>query len=332
MNDSYQLVWATDDEIGIYVNEPSWSQKNQPFILDKGAGTTTGEFKWEGSGSFSENATAAFFPWEGNGSDKNNVYNGTMFFKMREGYYGYTSGKMLTPLVASLSGSTDDIKFKHAGAAIKVTINNLPAGVHSIGMTVDGQQINGDFSINPANAGTDALALVSPGDHPNSVWLNITPANEARAFTFIFPVPTLTSPKLSFRMYDKNDVLVWSKNLKAQDFDLRRADVLVMPAIDITPYSQFSESTEWTLYGTINGSAWGDFPMCTDGTVCILSGVAFKAGDAFKIRKNKAWDESYPGSNYEINSDCIKDVWFNISTHEITLKDAGCPYPTYQNQ
>ena len=67
--------------------------------------------------------------------------------------------------------------------------------------------------------------------------------------------------------------------------------------------------------------------MYTDGTVTILKGISFKAGDEFKIRKNKAWDEAYPGSNYAIAEDCTVDVWFNNSTHDITLKEAKCDYP-----
>ena len=153
INASHQMLWATGDKIGIYVNDDGWVDKNQPFTLSEGAGTTEGTFTWDNSGSFSDKATAAFYPWQGTGSDNNNVYGGTMYFKLRESYSSYQSGQMLTPLVASLDNSSSPIHFKHAGAAVKVTVNNLPAGVHSIGMSVDGQQIYGDYSINPSNAG-----------------------------------------------------------------------------------------------------------------------------------------------------------------------------------
>ncbi len=324
-----QLIWAAGDKIGIYVNDPSWTDKNQPFTLSSGEGTTQGVFAWDYTGDFSNNATAAFYPWEGTGSDKNNVYEGTMYFKLHDSYWSYESGKMLTPLIASMSSSSDNIAFKHAGAAVKVTINNVPARVHSIGMTVDGQQISGNFSINPANAGTDALTLVdTPDNTKNTVWLNIWNGSE-KAWDFIFPVPELTTPKLSFQMWDENDVLVWSKKLKAQSSNLGRGDILVMPPIDITPYSQFKESTEWTFCGTIGGiNAWGaDIPMYTDGTVCILAGVSFAAGDEFKIRKNKDFAVAYPSSNYVVSAAGKKDVWFTPSTGAIELKDAKCPYP-----
>ncbi len=329
INASNQLVWAENDQIGIYVNDATWTDKNQPFTLVGTGGTTSGEFAWDYGTFDNPNATAAFFPWEGTGSDKNNIYDGNAYFKLRDAYWSYTSGKMLTPLVASLSGNTGDISFKHAGAAVKVTINNIPAHAHSIGMSVEGQQVSGEYSINPANAGTDALALVGTADATkNSVWLNYWNGSESK-WEFIFPVPEVTKPKLSFQIWDDNGILVWSKKLKAQSSDLGRGDILVMPAIDITPYAQFTESADWTFVGTIGGiDAWeADIPMYTDGTVCILSGITFAAGDKFKIRKDKKWDEAYPASDYYVNDAGKYDVVFNISSKEITLQEAKCPYP-----
>ena len=323
------LVWAENDKIGIYVNDATWDDKNQPFTLVGTGGNTEGEFAWDYGTFTNPNATAAFFPWEGTGSDKNNVFDGVAYIKLRDAYWSYESGKMLTPLVANLNGSTGNISFKHAGAAVKVTINNLPAHVHSIDMSVEGKQITGSFHINPANAGTEALALDAAADiTKNTIWLNVWNGSESK-WDFIFPDPELDKPKLSFQIYDENDVLVWSKKLKAQASDLNRGDLLVMPAIDITPYSQFKESTEWTFCGTIGGiNAWdADINMYTDGNVCILSGVTFAAGDEFKIRKGKEWTEAYPGSNYVVNTAGKYDVFFNISTKEITLKEAKCPYP-----
>lgn len=335
INAANQLVWATGDKIGIYVDDQSWTDKNQPFTLSSGAGTTQGEFSWDNTGTFSDKAAAAFFPWEGTGSDKNNVYGGIMYFKLHDAYYEYSSGKMLTPLVASLNGSTDPIHFKHVGAAVKVTINNLPAGAHSIGMEVNGQQISGNYQINPEEAGSASLALDGSVDNTkNSLWLNFEPSASEREFTFVFPVPTLTKPKLSFKIYDKNDILVWSKNLKAQTSDLGRSDVLVMPATDITAYAQFKTfSEEWTVIGTANGSNWDvDFPMKTDGNVCIAKGLPFEANGAFKLRKNGAWDESFPSSNYVVSEAGTYDIIFDPSAtkDEDKLKvvvSGECPYP-----
>lgn len=324
MDASNGLKWVADDKIGIYVNDVSWNDKNQPFTLVGNGGSATGEFAWDNGKFTNTNATVAFFPWQGIGSDKNNVYDGTMYFKLPGSYDNYTSGKMLTPLVAKLESSSSEIHFKHAGAAVKVTINNVPAGAKNIGMIVDGVQIWGNYKINPANAGTDALILDGNANlNNNSVWLIYATQETPRKLTFIFPVPSpITNPKLSFEMWDDNNIPVWKKNLKAQTKSIGRADVLEMPAIDIEPYSHLGKSEHWTLYAKINGEDWRDYEMreYTDnnGVVFrILPNVTFKAGDAFKIRKDGAWDESYPSSNYEVNEDCTKSVFFKFDNGNV---------------
>ena len=318
INASHQLVWAESDQIGVYVSD--MATKNQPFTLSTGAGTTDGTFSWDNTGDFGTEASAAYYPLSNNSGA-----TGVVNFKLPDEYWSYSSGKMLTPLVASLSGSTDDIDFKHAGAAVKLTINNLPAHVYSVKMSVDGQQITGNFSINPANAGADALALVGESDsEKNQISLYVWNGSES-AWDFVFPVPSLSKPKLSFEIRDENDIIVWNKNLKAQSSDLGRRDLLVMPPISITPYRQFSESPDWTFCGKINGCTATDIPMYTDGTVCILPGITFKAGDTIKVRKDKKDDEFYTAS--PISEATTKDVWFNISSKVITLVDAKCPYP-----
>ena len=240
---------------------------------------------------------------------------------------------MLTPLVAALESGSGSIAFKHAGAAIKVTINNLPKGAHSIGMTVDGQQVSGWYNVNPANAGADAVVPNSADATQNSIWLNYT--NEAEsAWDFIFPVPALTAPKLSFQIYDKNDVLVWSANLKAQSDDLGRADLLVLNAPNITPYKQFDKMSDtWTIIGTFNDTAWGaDFPMVTDGNLCIAKGLTFAAGGEFKVRKDLSWGESWgadANNNYQVNEAGTYDVIFNSTTHAISVVNSSSfQYPT----
>ena len=339
INDNQQLVWAENDMIGIYF--PDFGDKNQPFKLNAAdAGKTQGEFTIataaDPSGS---SATVAYFPWWDTesfsttypSSSQTNVWDGIVYFKQKAEYYGYSNGRMLTPLVASITSTADNISFKHAGAAVKVSINNLVSGTYHTKMSVTGKQISGDFHVNPANAGTDAMALDAAEDvSKNHVTLHAW--KSSGAFTWIFPVPELTKPKLQFEIKDNNGVTVWSKNLKAKSNDLSRGDILVMPTLDITPYENFvqDDACLWSFSGTINGSAWQDnIPMVSDGKYWILSGLTFKEGDKFKIRKDKAWDEAYPSSDWLFTSENAgsKDIIFNSETHEIKVVSHSFPYP-----
>lgn len=339
---SNQLVWAKNDLIGIYF--PDWEDKNQPFKLnDSDAGNTVGEFTIATAANPSgATATCAYYPWwdteSGStaypSSSQTNVWEGIVYFKLKSEYYGYSDKKMLTPLVAPITSSSDNISFKHAGAAVKLTVNNLVSGTYHTTMTVAGKQITGGFHVNPANAGTDALALdVAEDASQNHVTLHAW--KSSGAFTWIFPVPELSKPKLKFEITDENGVPVWSKSLKAQANDLGRGDLLVMPAIDVTPYANFvqDDACTWSFSGNINGGTWqDDIPMVSDGKYWILAGFTFKEGDEFRIRKDKKWDEAYPegsGNNWVFTSSNAgaKDIIFNSETHEIKVVSHKFPYP-----
>lgn len=333
INNSNQLEWATDDKIGIYF--PSWGDKNQSFTLSGGEGTSIGTFTRDASGDYDpSDAAYAYFPWQGTAYGDNNIYEGTMYFKLKDWYDGYTtSGKMLTPLVASIS-SSEDIAFKHVGAAVKLTVNNLVSGGYKAKMTVYNTQITGDFKMDPANAGSEAIVL-NGTENTDKNYITLNTWKGSGAFSWVFPVPTLSKPKLKFEITDENGVPAWSKSLKAQANDLDRGDILVMPAIDVTPYAKFvqDDACEWSFSGNINGSAWqDDIPMVSDGKYWILAGFTFKEGDEFRIRKDKKWDEAYPegsGNNWVFTSSNAgaKDIIFNSETHEIKVVSHKFPYP-----
>lgn len=342
INASNQLVWAADDKIGVFVDDRSWVDKNQPFTVTAG-GSTEGGFAWDYGTFDNTNATAAFFPWQGQGSSFNNVYDECMYFKLPDAYYEYTSGKMLTPLVANITrtgDAYDDIEFKHAGAAVKVTINNLPAGAHSIGMSVTGQQVTGDYKLDLTKFGTEAMVVNGADVSKNSLWLNYEPTDAERPFTFLFPVPELTNPTLTFEIWDENGIKVWQAGAKTKSGDnLGRAEVLEMPALNMTPYKQFDDVSDWSVSGDNN--SWGDTPMVTDGEICIAKGVTFASGEKFKIRKDASWTESYGGTFVALATDIsgvsdgsdiyvpagTYDIIFNSSAKTIRVVESVCPYP-----
>ena len=356
MNASNQLVWATGDQIGIYVN--GWStNSNQSFTLKGAGGTTTGSFGRTSESWFeTDQAKVAFFPWTSanattvNTATDNNVSteDGNMYFKLRQDYNDYTSGKMLTPLVApvvwnSSASAYNPIEFKHAGAAIKVVVSDFPAGAKTLGISVYqnntrtvGQDIYGTFSIAPAYAGTTGMAIVSSEAKGNNVWIHVEPTAAARPFTFIFPVPELTTPSITFDMYDKNDVLVWSRKADDQP-SLTHGNVLAMPAVSVTPYKKFKDISEWKLYVSLDGDDghWQTVEMLTDGTHSIAKGLTFTAAGKYKFYKG-AWAEEYPsgyGANLNVSAAGTYDIIFTnaTATHDIKVVTSGeCPYPAVQ--
>ena len=331
INDDYDLLWSSGDMIGIFVNDGSWADKNQPFTLDGTGGDVTGKFNWNYGTFENENANAAYFPWNDNFNDDNHISDGRFYIKLPE-HYGsdsdpiYTSGMMLTPLVAPVAwngSGYNAIAFKHAGAAVKLTINNLPLGAHSIGLTAN-QPIFGYFNIAVADAGNadmvENAANVNYGN--NTCFLHFSPSSSGE-FTFLFPVPALTNPTLSFNLYDKNDVKIWGRTASNQH-SLGHGDLLAMPALTITPYAKYTEVSSWGVRGVINGNTnWDDalYEMVTDNSnASIAKGITFAAGDEFKVTDGTDW---YPGSNYSVGTAGTYDVIYLHASHEVKLVPTG---------
>lgn len=335
---SYDLIWRTGDQIGIYVN--GWAEdSHQQFDLVGDGGSSVGSFVRNQAGGWfkTTDAIVAYFPYGGG----NNYSAGNLYITLPE-HFGtdvapaYTSGKMLTPLVAPVvySGTEwvyNPIEFKHAGAAIKVTINNLPAGAHSISLSAD-QPVWGYYHISPAVAGTVDMEENSPGvnDSNTTSWLHFASANISREFVFIFPVPAMTTPDLTFSIYDENDILVW-RGTASNQLSINHGDILVMPARTITPYKQFNAvSDTWMVQGNMTDNSWSsDVPVITDGTKFIAKGLSFPANGEFKIKHpGSSWDESWPDGNYKINNDAAGTydiVFTNSEVLKVTLSRS--PYP-----
>lgn len=339
MDGSYTLNWAPNDYIGIYTNN-DWAETNQPFHNDAVVGGN--QFSWEYGDFDVTTANAAFFPWDGQyksgDTDHNNIYQTTAWFHLRPEYSDYTSAKMLTPLVAKFSYDVDHypgIEFKHAAAAVKLNVTNLPKGSTTITMTAD-KNITGWYSFDLNGLDNDPITgcLSGSGEGDNkTITLNYAEqtSDSDVPFSFIFPVPALSNPKLAFKIKDKNGVTVWSKSLKAQTCDLGRADVLVLNAPAISPYEKFNSlSDTWYVRGNLIGNDWTyDVPVLTDGETFIAKGLSFPKNGAFKIKHADTWTGAFPNENYQINNEEAGkyDVVFD-NTHVLAvIPTAQSPYP-----
>lgn len=69
--------------------------------------------------------------------------------------------------------------------------------------------------------------------------------------------------------------------------------------------SEFTQSSPWTIIGTIGGSSWDkDIEMKSNGNWHAAFNVAIKASDEFKFRMNRAWDSNFgfPGGKVSVNT------------------------------
>lgn len=234
LNNSLQTVWQTGDVIGVYVTnykdpaEWDWDTVAD-CSLSAGQGTTVGTFNAPSYDSSNRWCFVAFYPRVAGTAQQ---YK--MKFNLPVGYYDYTSGMNLLPMMADMSGGEDrpsDVSFKHVGGGVKISVNDVPGNANSIGMTVAGKKITGAFDdLEPTTAGTSSGKLVATtsSSDDQTVYLNFATASGVRDFDFIFPVPTVTSPDLTFTLWSNNDLQLWSKTASDQP-SIGRAELLEFP-------------------------------------------------------------------------------------------------------
>ena len=308
MNGSYQLLWSSGDKIALYVNDGSWTDKNQPFTLVGEGGSTSGRFQWDHGNFGNANANAAFFPWQGQaGEGYNSISGTTLYITLPSSYSNYTSGQMLTPLMAKVTYDSDNsrynlIHFKHIGGAVKLTINKVPAKAHCVAMTVEGKNIHGYAgAVSPANADTGEEKLVAGSGSNDTVNLDIDDTGSSeRNFDFIFPVPTMTSPTLTFNMYGPGDLVLWRAKASNQS-NIGRADILAFDSDKAITLSEAQVATNVLKYNNFYLRGWN---INNDGADYAGNDYAFASGSLNHTFGGLAYVNVYAnGHTYQAQND-----------------------------
>lgn len=101
---------------------------------------------------------------------------------------------------------------------------------------------------------------------------------------------------------------------------------------DLTSASLTLEKTSffgWSVIGTVNGTNWDtDFDMAiqADGTTYKLEGITLAAGNEFKVRQSRSWDNNFGadgvagGANIVVEADGTYTIVFDSATGMITME------------
>ncbi len=77
----------------------------------------------------------------------------------------------------------------------------------------------------------------------------------------------------------------------------------------------------FTVIGSFAGHAWDyDEPMTEENGKWVSAPIEFKAGDEFKVRKGKSWDENYPADNVKVEEAGTYKVVFDTAAQTVTLE------------
>ena len=81
------------------------------------------------------------------------------------------------------------------------------------------------------------------------------------------------------------------------------------------------EMNSWSVIGSINGATWSvDLPMEEkDGAWVTTEAYDLAAGDEFKCRQGKSWDNAFPADNFVVETAGTYYISLNPTTGEVTL-------------
>lgn len=315
LNASFQTLWASGDVLKVHITNGAgdWST-DQPFTLSSGEGSTSGTFHCGTAYSATDHwDLCAFFPYNytsSTGADNTGSNVGgdsKMYFNLPESYYEYTSGQSFLPLLANMSGGSThpaSVSLKHVGGAVVVNLTKVPGAAKSLGMTIDGKNITGWMNgVTPTDAGTASGIITSSSGSNSTIWLNFDSSGSVdRSFQFIYPVPTISSTSdITFKMYDKNDLLIWKKTASGQSA-IGRAKALVMPNKAVAPIPQ-----NMYLVGYING-ADNNIGYAFNNATGSVSGIEITENSYVCLRADDTGDwymtDAYVGSGNTATVKC----------------------------
>ena len=233
--------WQEGDQVGVYMY--SKSKKNvpgsygvegeygpwmAPFTLIGGAGTSTGEFSFHLSeGNDEAVGHVAMYPrTEGSSYDET---TGELTFNLPQYWTGiYDFNQVRIPMAANLDSDENPVMFRHVGGAVKVTVNNVPAGARYFKLTAD-KNISGAFKVKVADLGT---AVLEGEGSSTMVELQLAEGAgvERESLVIYFPVPAGT---FTFGLGIYGDGITYLEKQGVTANTIGRGTILGLPAVDL---------------------------------------------------------------------------------------------------
>lgn len=244
LDGSGAFTWAADDKIGMLVDGDVAALSIASYSGSDATFTATGS-SW---------GTAAFYPWNASTT----IEAGVLTFKLPS-TYTWANGKVFTPMIADLNGETNptSVKFKLAGAGIRVTLKGVPAYANLVALTVSGKNIKGLLPMDIADAGTEGIKATDGSN--STVYMKFNQAAASRDMVFTFPVPILESASsITVTLYTGTDtgtkMTIFTKNGSIPA--VGRGQIVNTPELTVTGAPQFSRV--FGKYATGGSTPWTD--------------------------------------------------------------------------
>lgn len=245
--DLYEFAWAKDETIAVV---PDGDDPLSFKVVNTENGTfsyTAGEGELEYTGF-----SLAVSPEDA--LQEAIVDGGDVFYTIQySGSYpqGQSNAIMVAGAPTEVFGN-QKFQFKHVGALVRVTYNNVPAGTFAMVFSTDDNFITGTFEFESAT-GVEAIAdNITPTDNTEA-WVMLENPTTAVVETmdFYLPIPTGSYQTFQVRLVDEYGATIngTEQTFSASNhFTVSRADVVECPAITlaVSAIENFSSSKATT--------------------------------------------------------------------------------------
>lgn len=148
--------------------------------------------------------------------------------------YEYVATLAKTPMIAQISGSIDNLAFKHIAALLKVSVKNVPPTATQLVLETD-ENIEGEFVISDCTV-ADA-AITNAGGSGKSVTVNFAAAGTFTDMDFFIPIPTGTYDHFNLFLKDENGNKLAGRQFSGKTIarkDLASGDAISLPQLQLS--------------------------------------------------------------------------------------------------
>lgn len=148
--------------------------------------------------------------------------------------YEYVATLAKTPMIAQISGSIDDLAFKHIAALLKVSVKNVPPTATQLVLETD-KNIAGDFVISDCTV-ADA-EITNDGGSGKSVAVNFPAAGTFTDMDFFIPIPVGTYAHFYLFLKDENGNKLAGRQFSGKTIarkNLASGDAISLPQLQLS--------------------------------------------------------------------------------------------------
>ena len=298
----YAGTGETAEKLGIYTN----AGFKEYTCIDANKGTFGGDL-----GGATPSTVAVYPAGIYDLSDK------TLMVSMPESYK-YVATLAKTPMIAQISGSIDNLAFKHIAALLKVSIANVPPTATQLVLETD-ENIAGDFEITDCTV-ADA-AITNAGGSGKSVTVNFDAAGDFSKKDFFIPIPVGTYDHFNLFLKDENGNKLAGRQFTGKEIerkDLASGREIKLPRLELSDAIVLND-TQIGLRWSENAFATTSDAITADKAPAYTFGIYSDAACTYKL-----WDWK-TAESAEVFTSTPGHVFSGLTpetTYYIKVKDA----------